>query len=118
MLAILHFFKQELIAITESESCRPVSFFIIPLLSAVIRVSKSGSVRWTVHVARMGEKCVMGFGGEAWEKRPPGRSRHRWEDNIKKNLKIGWEGVDWICVAREKGMWWNVVITVTNFRVP
>jgi hypothetical protein len=52
----------------------------------------------------MGEKCVMGFGGEAWGKRPLGRSRRRWEDDFKKDVKIGWKGVDWICVARETDM--------------
>jgi hypothetical protein len=80
-------------------------------------VNKSGNVRWTGHVARMGEKCVMGFGGEEWGKRPLGRSRRRWEYNIKNGLKIGWEGVDWICVAQEKDMCWTVVVAVTNFRV-
>ena len=53
-------------------------------------------------IARVGEKCVMGFGWEAWRKRLLGRSRRRKEDNIKKDLKIGWEGVDWICVAQER----------------
>jgi len=66
----------------------------------------------------MREKCVKGFGDEAWGERPLGRSRRRWEDNIKKHLKIGWEGEDWICVAQEKDVWWTVVIAVTNFRVP
>ena len=69
-------------------------------------------------MARMGEKCVLGFGGEAWGKRPLGRSRRRWEGNIKKDLKIGWEGVDWIRGAQEKDMWWTFVIAVTNCRVP
>lgn len=49
----------------------------------------------------------MGFGGEAWGKRPLGRSRRRWEDDFKKDVKIGWKGVDWICVARETDMQWT-----------
>jgi hypothetical protein len=54
-------------------------------------------------VVRMGENCVMGFGGGGtWGKRPLGRSRRRREDNIKKDLKIGWKGVDWVCVAQER----------------
>ena len=64
-----------------------------------------------------GEVC-QGFGGEAWGKGPLGRSWRRWEDSIKKDLKIGWEGVDWICVAQEKDVCWTVVIAVTNFRIP
>ena len=69
-------------------------------------------------MARMGEKYIMWFGGEAWGIRPLGRSRRRCDDDIKKDLIIGWEGVDWICVAEEKDLWWTVVIAVTSFRVP
>jgi len=49
------------------------------------------------------QKCVQGFGGETqWRE---GKSRHRWEDNIKMYLKeIGWEGMDWIFLAQDRVM--------------
>jgi hypothetical protein len=40
--------------------------------------------------------------GKSERKRPPGRPRHRWED-IRMDLReIGWEGVDWICLAQDR----------------
>jgi hypothetical protein len=43
-------------------------------------------------------------------KRPLGRSRHRWEDNIKNDFrKIGLEGVDWIFLAQDRDQWWAVL---------
>jgi hypothetical protein len=39
-------------------------------------------------------------------KRPIGRERHRWEDNIRMDLReIGWEGVDWIHLAEDRNQW-------------
>jgi hypothetical protein len=48
------------------------------------------------------------------------RPRHRWEGNIKINLReIGWGGgVDWIDLAQDRDGWRAVVNTVMNFRVP
>jgi hypothetical protein len=47
-----------------------------------------------------GERCLQGFGWEARRKRPLGRPRHRWEDNIKMDLrKIGNDGANWIELA-------------------
>jgi hypothetical protein len=40
------------------------------------------------------------------QKRPYGRTRCRWEDNITMNLRvIGWEGVDWINLAQDREQW-------------
>ena len=40
-------------------------------------------------------RCIQGFGGETWGKRPLGRPRHRWEDNIKIDLQeVGCGGTD------------------------
>jgi hypothetical protein len=53
------------------------------------------------------------------EKRPLGRPRHRWVDNIKMDLReIGWDGVDWIEVAQGRNQWRVLVNTVMNLRVP
>jgi hypothetical protein len=51
-------------------------------------------------------------------KRPLGRPRCIWEDNIRMDLReIGWEGVDWIHLAQDSDHWWAVVNTVMNLRV-
>jgi hypothetical protein len=52
-------------------------------------------------------------------RRPLGRPRRKWEDNIKMDLqKVGWEGVDWIDMAQDKDRWRAVVNAVMNLRVP
>jgi hypothetical protein len=39
--------------------------------------------------------------------RPLGRPRHRWEDDIKMDLReMGWEGVDWIHLDQDRDQWW------------
>jgi hypothetical protein len=56
-------------------------------------------MRWTGHVARMGEILL----GKPEGKRPLGRPRCRWVDNMKMDLReIGWEGVDWIDMAQDR----------------
>jgi hypothetical protein len=48
-------------------------------------------------------------------KRPLGRPRSRWVDNIKMDLReIGWDGVDWIDVAQNRDQWRALVNTVLN----
>jgi hypothetical protein len=52
-------------------------------------------------------------------RRPLGRPRRRWEDNIKMDLwEIGFGDVDWIHLARDRDTWLAVVNTVMNLRVP
>jgi hypothetical protein len=65
----------------------------------IIRVIKSRRMRWTGHVARMGERrgAYMVMVGRPDGKRPLGRHIHRWEDNIKINLQktgMGENGLD------------------------
>jgi hypothetical protein len=51
-------------------------------------------------------------------KRPFGRPCHRWEDNIRMDLKeIGWEGVGWMHVAEDRVQWRALVTTVMNHRL-
>jgi hypothetical protein len=53
------------------------------------------------------------------KKRPLGRPRRRWVDNIKMDLReIGWEGMDWIDLAQDRDQWRALVNAVMNLRVP
>jgi len=48
-------------------------------------------------------------------RRPLGRPRRRWEDNIKVDLhEVGWGGMDWIDLAQDKDTWRALVIIVMN----
>jgi hypothetical protein len=52
------------------------------------------------------------------EKRPLGRPRHRWEDNIRMDLReIGWGAMDWIDLAQDRDQWRALVNTVMNLRI-
>jgi hypothetical protein len=57
--------------------------------------------------------------GKAEGKRPLGRPRRRWVDNIKMDLgEIGWDGVEWIELVQEREQWRTLVNTVMNLRAP
>jgi hypothetical protein len=57
--------------------------------------------------------------GRSKVKRPLGRPRCRWEDNIKLNLKeIGINGANWIQLAQDRVQWWAFVNTVMSLQVP
>ena len=47
-----------------------------------------------------------------------GRSRLRWEDNIKMDLKVGCEGMGWIDLALDRDWWRALVNAIMNLRVP
>jgi hypothetical protein len=52
-------------------------------------------------------------------KRPLGRPRSRWKDNIRMNLRVmGWGGMDWIDVAQNRDQWRAIVNTAISLRVP
>ena len=73
------------------------------------------------HVGRMGERrsVYRVLVGESEEKRPLGRPRRRWEDNIKMDLQeLGRGCMDWVEVAQDKDRWRSLVNAVMNFRVP
>jgi hypothetical protein len=88
---------------------------------SIVRVIKARRMRWTGHVAYMGE--VRGayniLVGRPEGRRPLRRPRRRWEDNIKIDLReIGFGDVDWIRLAQDRDRWWALVNTVMNLRVP
>jgi hypothetical protein len=72
---------------------------------SIIRIIKSRRIRWEGHVARMGEKrnVYRLMVGKLKIKRPLGRPRHRWIDNIKMDLlEVGVGVVDWIGLAQDR----------------
>jgi len=85
-----------------------------------VRVVKSRRMRWAGHVARVGEDRVVQrvLVGKPVGKRPLGRPRLRWEDNIKMNLqKFGGGRGDWMELAEDRYRWRELVGTVRDFRV-
>jgi hypothetical protein len=71
----------------------------------IIRMFKYRRMRWAGHVARMGEtrNAYRILVGKPEGKRPLGRPKHRWMDNIKMDLgEIGWDGRDRIKLAQDR----------------
>jgi hypothetical protein len=85
----------------------------------IVRVIKPRRMRWEGHVARMGEgRSVYSVLVERPErKRPLGRHRRRWEDNIKTEDTDRW-GRNWIRLAQDRVRWQALVNTVMNIPVP
>jgi hypothetical protein len=72
-------------------------------------------------MARVGEGRVVYrvLVGKPESKRPLGRPRHRWEDNIKMDLReIGIDAANWIRLSRDRVQWRAFVNMVMNLRVP
>ncbi|KAJ4431153.1 hypothetical protein ANN_19748 [Periplaneta americana] len=85
----------------------------------IIRNIKSRYLRWARHVARMGESrnAYRVLVGRPEGKRPLGRSRRRWEDNIKMDLKeVGNDDRDWINLAQDRDQWRVYVRAAMNLR--
>ena len=87
------------------------------------RVIKSRRMRWAGHVACMG----YGWGEGVYRvlvvkpegKRPLGRPRRRWVDNIRMDLQeVGCAYMDWIGLAQNRDRWRTLVSAVMNLRVP
>jgi hypothetical protein len=88
---------------------------------SIIRIIKSMRMRWAGHVARMVEKrnAYRLLVGKPEGKRPLGRRRRRWVDNIRMDLgEVGWSDVDWIGLAQDRNRWRALVNWVLNLRVP
>jgi hypothetical protein len=65
------------------------------------------------------EERLYIIGGKPEGKRPLGRPRHRWMDNIRMDLgEVGWGDVDWIGLTQDRNRWRALVNLVLNLRVP
>ena len=82
---------------------------------------KWSRMRWAGHVARMGEErgVYRVLLGKPEGRRPLGRPRHRWVDNIRMDLQeVGCGYMAWIGLAQDRDRWQTLVSAVMNLRVP
>jgi len=87
----------------------------------IVRVIKSRRMKWAGHVARMGEErgVYRVLVGKPEGRRPLGRPRCRWVDNIRMDLQeVGCGYMDWIGLAQDRDRWRTFVSAVMNLRVP
>jgi len=90
-------------------------------LPNIVRVAKSRRMRWAGHVAHMGQGrgLYRVLVGKLEGKRPLGRPRRRWENNIKMDLReVGGGCGDWMELAQDTDRRRALVSTVMNLRVP
>jgi hypothetical protein len=87
----------------------------------IVRVIKSRRLRWAGHVARMrdGRGIYRVLVGRPESKRPLERPRHRWEDNIKMDVREIWIDVaNWVRLAQDRVQCRAFVDTMMNLRFP
>ena len=87
----------------------------------IIRSLKSRRLRWAGHVARIEQSrnAYRVLVGKPEGKRPLGRPRRRWEDNIRMDLReVGCDPGEWIDLAEDRDQWRAYVRAVMNLRVP
>jgi hypothetical protein len=88
---------------------------------SIIIIMKSKRMRLAGHIARMGEKknAYRLLVGKPEGKRPLGRPRRRWVDNIRMGLgEVGWGDVDWNGLAKDRNRWRALVDWLLKLRVP
>jgi len=86
----------------------------------IVRVIKS-RMRWAGHMARMGKGrgVYRVLVGKPEGRRPLGRPRRRWVDNVRTDLQeVGCGYMDWIGLAQDRDSWRTLVSAVMNLRVP
>ena len=87
----------------------------------IVWVIKSRRMRWSRHVARMGKRrgIYRVLVGKPEEKRPLGRPRCRWKDNIKMDLQeVECGSTDWIELSQNRDRWQAFVNVIMNLQVP
>ena len=88
---------------------------------SICKQSRSRRTIWAGHVARMGDEngVYRVLVGKPEGRRPLGRPRRRWVDNIRMDLQDVVRGyMDWIGLAQDRDRWRTLVSTVMNLRVP
>ena len=86
----------------------------------IVWLIKSRRLRWAGHVVRMedGRSAFKILTGKPTGKRPLGRPRRRWEDNIRMDLEgIGINAGNWVDSAQDRNNWRALVIEALNLRV-
>ena len=86
-----------------------------------MRVIKSRRMRWAGHVARMGEErgLYRVLVGKPEGRRPLGRPKRRWVDNVRMDLQeVECGYMDWIGLVQERDRWRTLVSAVMNLGVP
>jgi hypothetical protein len=86
---------------------------------SIIRITMPRRMRWAGHAERIGEKTAYRLlVGKPEGRRPLGRPRCRWVDNIRMDLlEVGWGHLDWIGLAHDRDRWRALVNSVLNLRV-
>jgi hypothetical protein len=87
----------------------------------IIRLINPRRMSWAGNVARMGEmkNAHKILGRKPEGKRPLGRPRRRWEDNIRMDRReVVWDGVDWVHLAQDREQWRDLVSTIMSLRIP
>jgi hypothetical protein len=88
---------------------------------SIIRIMKLRRMRWAGHVAGIGENrnAYRLLVGKPEGRRPLGRPRCRWLDNIRMDLvEVGWGDVEWIGLAQDRDRWRALVNSALNLQVP
>jgi hypothetical protein len=88
---------------------------------SIIRIIKARRMRWAGLATRMGERrnTYRLLVEKPEGRRPLGRPRRRWLDNIRMDLvEVGWGDVNWIGLAEDRDSWRVLVNSVLNLWVP
>jgi hypothetical protein len=88
---------------------------------SIIRIIKARRMKWAGNVTGLGEKrnAYRLLVGKPGGRRPLGRPRRMWLDNIRMDLvEVGWGDVDWIGLAQDRDRWRALVNSVLNLWVP
>ena len=87
----------------------------------IVRVIESRRLRWAGHIVTMeeGRSAFKILTGKPTGKRPLGKPRRRWEENIRIDLEeIGTNAGNWVDSAQDRDYWRALVNAVLNLRVP
>jgi hypothetical protein len=96
----------------QDKECCKYAILTLDNVTIIIRIIKS-RMGWAGHGVRMGRR------GKPEGKRPLGRPRRRWVDNINMDIaEIGLCELDWIGLAQDRYRWKALVNAVMNLRVP